>query len=80
MLEALNPFPVLIKCLMMLSEQENLNSKSYLGTINMQVMENLRCIQHAPGVQMQEVSSRIKFHDEPLHINMSFKIFTFAHL
>lgn len=55
MLKALNPFPVLINCLMMLSEQENLNSKSYLGTIKMQVMENLRCIQHAPGVQMQEV-------------------------
>ncbi|XP_070016938.1 histone deacetylase 17 isoform X2 [Nicotiana sylvestris] len=34
---------------------ENLNSKSYIGTIKMQVMENLRCIQHAPGVQMQEV-------------------------
>ncbi|KAK7262193.1 hypothetical protein RJT34_29755 [Clitoria ternatea] len=34
---------------------ENLNSKSYLGTIKMQVLENLRCIQHAPSVQMQEV-------------------------
>ncbi|KAF3945208.1 hypothetical protein CMV_028402 [Castanea mollissima] len=34
---------------------ENLNSKSYLSTIKMQVFENLRCIQHAPGVQMQEV-------------------------
>lgn len=34
---------------------ENLNSKSYLSTIKMQVMENLRCIQHAPSVQMQEV-------------------------
>ncbi|KAJ9558919.1 hypothetical protein OSB04_013533 [Centaurea solstitialis] len=34
---------------------ENFNSKSYLGTIKMQVMENLRCIQHAPSVQMQEV-------------------------
>jgi hypothetical protein len=39
-----------------LSEQENLNSKSYLSTIKMQVLENLRCIQHAPSVQMQEVS------------------------
>lgn len=37
--------------------QENLNSKSYISTIKMQVLENLRCIQHAPGVQMQEVSS-----------------------
>ncbi|KVI00090.1 Histone deacetylase [Cynara cardunculus var. scolymus] len=36
---------------------ENFNSKSYLGTIKMQVMENLRCIQHAPSVQMQEASS-----------------------
>ncbi|RVW54354.1 putative histone deacetylase 10 [Vitis vinifera] len=36
---------------------ENLNSKSYLGTIKQQVLENLRCIQHAPSVQMQEVSS-----------------------
>uniref|UniRef100_A0A3Q7IZG2 Histone deacetylase n=1 Tax=Solanum lycopersicum TaxID=4081 RepID=A0A3Q7IZG2_SOLLC len=34
---------------------ENLNSKSYIGTIKMQVMENLRCLQHAPSVQMQEV-------------------------
>ncbi|MBA0587596.1 histone deacetylase 9 isoform X3 [Gossypium hirsutum] len=34
---------------------ENLNSKSYLKTITMQVLENLRSIQHAPGVQMQEV-------------------------
>ncbi|XP_010242655.1 PREDICTED: putative histone deacetylase 10 [Nelumbo nucifera] len=34
---------------------DNLNSKSYLGTIKMQVLENLRCIQHAPSVQMQEV-------------------------
>ncbi|XP_010692975.1 histone deacetylase 17 isoform X5 [Beta vulgaris subsp. vulgaris] len=34
---------------------ENLNSKSYLTTIKMQVLENLRCIQHAPSVQMQEV-------------------------
>ncbi|XP_039014204.1 histone deacetylase 9-like isoform X2 [Hibiscus syriacus] len=34
---------------------ENLNSRSYLSTIKMQVLENLRSIQHAPGVQMQEV-------------------------
>ncbi|ONI01112.1 hypothetical protein PRUPE_6G122500 [Prunus persica] len=34
---------------------ENLNSKSYISTIKMQVLENLRCIQHAPNVQMQEV-------------------------
>ncbi|XP_070017939.1 putative histone deacetylase 10 [Nicotiana sylvestris] len=34
---------------------ENLNSKSYIGTIKMQVMEDLRCIQHAPDVQMKEV-------------------------
>ncbi|KAK9939123.1 hypothetical protein M0R45_015831 [Rubus argutus] len=34
---------------------ENLNSKSYLSTIKMQVLENLRCIQHAPSVQLQEV-------------------------
>ncbi|XP_073265103.1 putative histone deacetylase 10 [Populus alba] len=34
---------------------ENLNSKSYLSTIKMQVLENIRCIQHAPSVQMQEV-------------------------
>ncbi|KAH9699920.1 Histone deacetylase [Citrus sinensis] len=37
-----------------LIEQENLNSKSYLSTIKMQVLENLRSIQHAPSVQMQE--------------------------
>ncbi|CAL5017153.1 unnamed protein product [Urochloa decumbens] len=34
---------------------DNLNSKTYLGSIKMQVMESLRSIQHAPGVQMQEV-------------------------
>nr|BAF37798.1 hypothetical protein [Ipomoea trifida] len=34
---------------------ENLNSKSYLGTIKTHVLENLRYIQHAPSVQMQEV-------------------------
>lgn len=34
---------------------ENLNSKTYLSSIKMQVLESLRCIQHAPGVQMQEV-------------------------
>ena len=40
-----------------LIDQENLNSKSYLSTIKMQVLENLRYIQHAPSVQMQEVSA-----------------------
>uniref|UniRef100_A0A0E0DDT3 histone deacetylase n=1 Tax=Oryza meridionalis TaxID=40149 RepID=A0A0E0DDT3_9ORYZ len=34
---------------------DNLNSKSYLSSIKVQVMESLRAIQHAPGVQMQEV-------------------------
>lgn len=34
---------------------ENLNSKTYLSTIKMQVLENLRSIQHAPSVQMHEV-------------------------
>ncbi|RWR82511.1 histone deacetylase 9 [Cinnamomum micranthum f. kanehirae] len=34
---------------------ENLNSKTYLSTIKVQVLESLRCIQHAPSVQMQEV-------------------------
>lgn len=34
---------------------ENLNSKSHLSAIKVQVMESLRCIQHAPGVQMHEV-------------------------
>ncbi|KAJ6967082.1 hypothetical protein NC652_004594 [Populus alba x Populus x berolinensis] len=38
-----------------LFKTENLNSKSYLSTIKMQVLDNLRCIQHAPSVQMQEV-------------------------
>jgi hypothetical protein len=32
-----------------------LNSKTYLSSIKVQVMESLRSIQHAPGVQMQEV-------------------------
>jgi len=36
-------------------EQDNLNSKTYLSSIKVQVMESLRSIQHAPGVQMQEV-------------------------
>ncbi|KAG0493024.1 hypothetical protein HPP92_006422 [Vanilla planifolia] len=35
--------------------KENLNSKTYLSSIKMQVLESLRLIQHAPGVQMQEV-------------------------
>nr|GEV20576.1 histone deacetylase 9 isoform X1 [Tanacetum cinerariifolium] len=34
---------------------DNFNSKSYLGNLKMQVLENLRSIQHAPSVQMQEV-------------------------
>ncbi|KAK4784928.1 hypothetical protein SAY86_001617 [Trapa natans] len=34
---------------------ENFNSKSYIGSIKIQVLENLRYIQHAPSVQMQEV-------------------------
>jgi hypothetical protein len=42
-----------------LDVQENLNSKSYLSTIKMQVLENLRCIQHAPSVQLQEVSRQV---------------------
>ena len=42
-----------------LDVQENLNSKSYLSTIKMQVLENLRCIQHAPSVQLQEVSKQV---------------------
>ncbi|KAJ7522667.1 hypothetical protein O6H91_18G021600 [Diphasiastrum complanatum] len=37
------------------NHMENMNSKTYLGTIKMQVLENLRNIQHAPGVQMHEV-------------------------
>ncbi|RVX02393.1 Histone deacetylase 9 [Vitis vinifera] len=45
---------------------ENLNSKSYIGTIKMQVLENLRCIQHAPSVQMQEVSRFQKFTIDPI--------------
>ncbi|KAF6151769.1 hypothetical protein GIB67_010343 [Kingdonia uniflora] len=36
--------------------RENLNNKSYLSGIKVQVMESLRHIQHAPGVQMHEVS------------------------
>jgi len=34
---------------------ENLNSKTYLSAIKVQVLENLRAIQHAPSVQMHEV-------------------------
>ncbi|CAN6452418.1 unnamed protein product [Victoria cruziana] len=34
---------------------ENLNSKSYLSTIKTQILENLRSMQHAPAVQMQEI-------------------------
>ena len=32
-----------------------MNGKTYLSTIKMQVMENLRRIAHAPSVQMHEV-------------------------
>ncbi|CAD5324860.1 unnamed protein product [Arabidopsis thaliana] len=34
---------------------ENLNTKSYISSIKVQILENLRYIQHAPSVQMQEV-------------------------
>lgn len=34
---------------------ENMNSKTYLSAIKVQVLENLRAIQHAPSVQMHEV-------------------------
>lgn len=37
--------------------QENLNTKSYISTIKAQILDNLRYIQHAPSVQMQEVNS-----------------------
>lgn len=37
------------------NHMENLNSKTYLNYIRGQVLENLRSIQHAPGVQMHEV-------------------------
>ncbi|KAJ3123045.1 histone deacetylase [Nowakowskiella sp. JEL0407] len=34
---------------------ENQNSRGYLESVKIQVAEYLRCIQHAPSVQMQEV-------------------------
>ena len=34
---------------------ENMNVKSYIEQIKKQVLENLKCIEHAPGVQMSEV-------------------------
>ncbi|KMZ72406.1 Histone deacetylase 9 [Zostera marina] len=34
---------------------ENYNSKSYLSSIKVQILESLRHLQHAPGVQMHEV-------------------------
>ncbi|KAJ3675084.1 hypothetical protein LUZ60_004126 [Juncus effusus] len=37
------------------SNIENMNSKSYLSAVKVQVMESLRSIQHAPSVQMHEV-------------------------
>ncbi|KAH7372711.1 hypothetical protein KP509_17G017200 [Ceratopteris richardii] len=37
------------------NNMENLNSKTYLSAIKMQVFENLRNLQHAPSVQMHEV-------------------------
>lgn len=33
---------------------ENLNTKTYLQNVKQQVMENLRALEHAPGVAMQE--------------------------
>jgi len=59
-------------------EQDNLNSKTYLSSIKVQVMESLRSIQHAPGVQMQEVSSLCSvveyihwhLHDETSQVKM----------
>lgn len=37
------------------SEIEDLNSKDYLDKLKIKVMENLRCLDAAPSVQMQEV-------------------------
>ena len=34
---------------------ENLNTKSYLSEIQKKVFENLRALEHAPGVAMHEV-------------------------
>ncbi|GLJ43787.1 hypothetical protein SUGI_0911550 [Cryptomeria japonica] len=42
---------------------ENMNSKTYLSTIKMQVLESLRAIQHAPSVQMHEVPPDIYIPD-----------------
>ncbi|KAJ8040739.1 Histone deacetylase 3 [Holothuria leucospilota] len=34
---------------------ENLNSKTYIEQVRQQVQDNLKCLTHAPSVQMQEV-------------------------
>ncbi|KAK1400986.1 hypothetical protein POM88_000591 [Heracleum sosnowskyi] len=48
---------------------ENLSSKSYLGTIKMQVMENLCCI-HAPSVQILQLW-KFRFKPSSSHITVS---------
>ncbi|CAA0384448.1 unnamed protein product [Arabidopsis thaliana] len=40
---------------------ENLNTKSYISSIKVQILENLRYIQHAPSVQMQEINRKNRF-------------------
>ncbi|KAG6436955.1 hypothetical protein SASPL_101862 [Salvia splendens] len=60
---------------------ENLNSKSYLNNIRQQVCENLSAIQHAPGVQMQEVNRVLKGLDcshESMILPMAF-YYSFVH-
>lgn len=51
-------------------DQDNLNSKTYLSSIKVQVMESLRAIQHAPGVQMQEVSLYSHSHVETSQLKL----------
>jgi hypothetical protein len=39
---------------------ENLNTRQYLETIKQQVLENLRLLQAAPGVQMEQMPDMLE--------------------
>lgn len=42
----------------------DLNTRKYLGTLKEKIMENLRCLQAAPSVEMQEVPSRFSLSED----------------
>ena len=49
---------------------DNLNSKAYLSSIKQQVIENIRRLDHAPGIQFSEIPPNINVTKELFHINI----------